>query len=347
VKCHYPFEHYAGPSSSFEKLIRITLRGTQYDHLETDGPGVYRFSEVYHYDTAGMLRYANQSWDKGAEEYWYDEQGLILRENKSHGYCDRLSSSTHTSYSYKKTDNGLLRKSLYERFSYSDQGAFDRKISKEYPYEPCTLKAGGETIPLAFWYLDRKSAKDQYDHDSYYLYTHFDWDPMTIEFDDFATVEIIDHERKHKNALCFASCSASFLPDPVFDCAQFAFLPIPRQRKVMIPRCILGHPIDKRVTLHPESVEHLYISPGFTGIEIYDFCNLQSIYLPKSLEEFAPCENNGFASPEARNVTFFVHQNSYAHRMCEQAGYGYVLVQKNEINFAEYFQWADDKTKAR
>ena len=351
MKCQYPYEQYAVPPSTHEKLVRITLHCTQYDHLEPDHPGIYEFSEVYQYDTAGVLRYASRSWDRGAEEYWYNEQGLIIRENKSHGYYDHLSRSTHLSYFYKATDNGLLRKVVYERFSYpqdsQDQTAFCKDDYKEYAYERYDPKVSDETIPLEFWYLDRKSAKAIYDHDSYYLYTHFDWDPMTIEFDDFATVDIIDHGLKHYNDIHFdsTSCSASILHDLEFFNEKFVFLTTPRQSKVMIPHCILGHPIDGKIILYPENVEHLYISPGFTGIEICDFCDLKSIYLPESLEKLSDCDDLCFTCKKAKDIMFVVHKNSYAHRMCEQSGYDYVLAPKNEISFSEYFQWTDDKLK--
>lgn len=351
MKCHYPHEQYAAPPSSYEKLVRITLHCTQYDHLEPGSPGIYEFSEVYQYDTAGVLRYASRCWDRGAEEYWYNEQGLIIQENKSHGYCDRLSSSTHLSYSYKVTDDGLLRKVLFERFSYprdsQDQGAFCKDDSKEYAYELYIPKASDKTIPLEFWYLDRESAKQMYDNDSYYLYTHFDWEPMTIEFDDFATVDIVDHSLKHSSDVYFDSplSSPRFLSVREFINPQFVFLSTPQQSKVMIPRCILGHPVDERITLYPEDVEHLYISPGFTEIEICDFCDLQSIYLPESLEELTDYGDLGFTFKKAKDVMFVVHKNSYAHRMCEQSGYDYVLAPKDEISFAEYFLWADGKLK--
>jgi len=348
MKCHYPYEQYAAPLSSYEKLVRITLHCTQYDHLEPDNPGIYKFSETYQYDTAGVLRYAGRSWDKGAEEYWYNEQGLIIQENQSHGYDDYLSSSTHFSYSYKISDGGLLCKASFERFSYAqDQETFYKADSIEYAYEPFTPKSSDKAIPLEFWYLDRESAKDKYDHDSYYVYTHFDWDPMTVEFDDFATVDIVDHGLKHRNKISFDSalCSAPSPIDHEFVNAQFVFLPTPRQGKVMIPRRILGHPVDKKVILHPENAEHLYISPGFTEVELCDFCDLKSIYLPESLEELTDYDSLGVTLQRAKDVMFVVHKDSYAHRMCQQSGYHYVLAPKDEISFAEYFQWADGKLK--
>ena len=344
MKCHYPYEQYAAPPSSYEKLLRITLRGTQYDHLEPDHPGIYEFSEVYQYDTAGVLRYASRAWKKGAEECWYNEQGLIIRENKSQGYCDHLSHSTHLSYFYRATDNSLLRKVVYERFSYpqdsQDQAAFCMDDCKEYAYELYAPKVSDETIPLEFWYLDRKSAKDIYDHDSYYLYTHFDWDPMTIEFDNFATVDIIDHGLKHRSDIHFnsASSSAPLFFDLELGHPQAMFLPTPQQSKVMIPHCILGHPVNDKITLYPQNIEHLYIPSGFAEIELCDFCDLQSIYLPESLQTLT-------AWDEAKDVKFVVHKDSHAHRICEQLGYDYVLAPKDNLGFSEYFQWADGKLK--
>lgn len=109
----------------------------------------------------------------------------------------------------------------------------------------------------------------------------------------------------------------------------------------------MGYPVNEKIRLCPECVDYLYISSGFTEVEICDWGSLQSIYLPESLKALTDCGGLDITRQSIGDVLFVVHKNSDAHRMCEQSGVDYVLAEKDEISFDEYFLWADSRQTGR